>query len=82
MRSARSVGVLFDEFVVSFSAGGDPDVHDCLARAGGRRGELAELVDAFLATAAPPEPSEERVAAMRAWVAGQPPLLVRNGLAY
>ncbi len=78
MRSARSVGVLFDEFVVSFSAGGDPDVHDCLARAGGRRDELAELLASFRATAAPPEPGEEQVAAMRAWVAGQPGLRERS----
>ncbi len=83
MGSARNVGVLFDEFVASFSAGGDPDVLDYLARAGARRDELAAPIDAFLATAAPPEPGEEQVAALRAWIAGQPPLLdlrVRRGL--
>ena len=78
MGSARNVGGLFDEFVASFSAGGDPDVLDYLARAGARRDELAELLDAFLAAAAPPEPSEEKVAAMRAWIAGQPPILVQR----
>lgn len=67
-----NVGELFDEFVASFSAGGDPDVLDYLARAGRRRDELASLLDSFLATVAPPEPGEEQVAAMRAWVAGQP----------
>ncbi len=75
MGSAENLGVLFDEFVASFSAGGDPDVLDYLARAGARRDELAKLLDAFLAEAAPPEPSEEKVAAMRAWIAGQPPIL-------
>ena len=83
MGSAKNVGELFDDFVASFSAGGDPDVLDYLTRAGARRDELATLLDAFLAAAAPPEPSEEKVAAMRAWIAGQPPLLdlrVRRGL--
>ncbi len=83
MGSAQNVGVLFDEFVASFSAGGDPDVLDYLARAGARRDELAALLDAFLAAAVLPEPGEEQVAAMRAWIAGQPPLLdlrVRRGL--
>jgi hypothetical protein len=83
MGSAKNVGELFDDFVASFSAGGDPDVLDYLTRAGARRAELATLLDAFLAAAAPPEPSEEKVAAMRAWIAGQPPLLdlrVRRGL--
>lgn len=83
MGSAQNVGVLFDAFVASFSAGGDPDVLDYLARAGDRRDELAALLDAFLAMAALPEPGEEQVAAMRAWIAGQPPLLdlrVRRGL--
>lgn len=73
-----NVGELFDEFVASFSAGGDPDVLDYLARAGARRDELAKLLDAFLADAAPPEPSEEKVAAMRAWIAGQPPILAQR----
>lgn len=70
-----SVGKLYDEFVASFASGGDPDVLDYFARAGDRRDELAALLDAFLAAAAPPEPSEEKVAAMQAWLAGQPPIL-------
>ena len=77
---ARSIGEPFAEFVASFSAGQDPDVLDYLARAGGRRDELAGLLDSFLATVTPPEPREEQVAAMRAWIAGQPPL--REGFAH
>lgn len=75
---APNVRVSFAEFVASFSAGQDPDVLDYLARAGSRRDELAGLLDSFLATVAPPEPGEEQVTAMRAWIEGQPPLRERS----
>jgi hypothetical protein len=66
---------LFDEFVSSFQHGQRPDLRQLLARAGDDAGELAPLVDAFLAGAEPPPPDPERVELMRAWARGEPPLL-------
>ena len=66
---------LFDEFAVSFERGQRPDVRELLVRAGDDAGELAPLVDAFLAGAEPPPPEPERVELMRAWARGEPPLL-------
>ena len=66
---------LFDEFAARFARGESPDVRAYLARAGESRDELAELIDAFLTRAQPPEPDDESVAVMRAFVDGRPPLL-------
>jgi hypothetical protein len=66
---------LFDEFAAGFRHGQRPDVRELLARAGDEAGELAPLVDAFLAGAEPPPPDPERVELMRAWARGEPPLL-------
>jgi hypothetical protein len=67
--------LLFDEFASRFARGERPDAGEYLARAGPEADELRELIDGFLVAAAPPPPDEEAVALMRAWVAGEPPLL-------
>ena len=66
---------LFDEFAVSFGRGENPDVRDLLDRAGDDAGELAQLVDVFLAGSEPPAPDPERVELIRVWARGEPPLL-------
>lgn len=71
----KSTLQLFDEFVVSFGRGRDPDVREFLRRAGADAAALAQLIDTFLAGSDPPPTDPERVELMRSWVAGEPPLL-------
>ena len=74
---------LFEEYAARFARGEHPDLREYLGRAGDGADELARLVDAFLIRAPAPEPDEDAVALMRAWAAGEPPLLalrVRRGL--
>ena len=66
---------LFDELAAAYVRGERPDLPAYLARAGDDADELARLVDAFLRTVPPPEPSEDDVAVMRARLEGQPGLL-------
>jgi hypothetical protein len=69
------IDVLFDELAAAFVRGERPDLPAYLARAGDEADELARLVDAFLRTVPPPEPSEDDVAVMRARLGGEPGLL-------
>lgn len=74
---------LFDEYVERFERGERPDLRAYLERAGEGRDELASLVDVWLQVAPAPEPDEETVALMAAWIAGEPPLVTlraRRGL--
>lgn len=66
---------LFDELAAAYVRGERPDLPAYLARAGDDANELARLVDAFLRTVPPPEPSEDDVAVMRARLEGEPGLL-------
>ena len=66
---------LFDELAAAYVRGERPDLPAYLARAGDEADELARLVDAFLRTVPPPEPSEDDVAVMRARLGGEPGLL-------
>jgi hypothetical protein len=80
---ADAVFQLFDEYAARYARGERPDARDYLARAGERQEELRDLLDRFLASSSPPEPDEETLAAMNAWLGGDPPLLelrVRRGL--
>ncbi|MCC6224150.1 MAG: hypothetical protein IT201_11755 [Thermoleophilia bacterium] len=80
---AEDVLTLFEEYAASFRGGEEPDVRAYLARAGDGAGQLARLIDGFLARAEPPPPSEERVLMLRAWLEGRAPLLelrVERGL--
>jgi hypothetical protein len=72
---ADDVWELFDEFARGFARGEQPAVLDYVERAGERGDELAVLLSRFLAAAPPPPPPAERVEMMRAWIAGQPPIL-------
>jgi hypothetical protein len=69
------IDVLFDELAAAYVRGERPDLPAYLARAGDEADELARLVDAFLRTVPPPEPSEDDVAVMRARLGGEPGLL-------
>jgi len=74
---------LFDEYAARWARGERPDAREYVARAGEGEAELRELLDRFLTASLPAEPTEDEVAAMQAWAAGQPPLLelrVRRGL--
>ncbi|HEY1318215.1 MAG TPA: hypothetical protein VGF10_13410 [Gaiella sp.] len=66
---------LFDELAAAYVRGERPDLPAYLARAGDDADELARLVDAFLRTVPPPEPSQDDVAVMRARLEGEPGLL-------
>jgi hypothetical protein len=66
---------LFDEFATRYAAGEQPDAREYLERAGDGAGELARILDAFLQRAPAPEPDEEAVAMMGAWIAGEAPLV-------
>lgn len=66
---------LFDEFARRFARGENPPVREYVERAGASGEELARMLDRFLASAPPPQPPAERVEMMRAWIAGQPPIL-------
>ena len=66
---------LFDEFARRFARGERPPVPEYVERAGRDGAELARMLDRFLASAPPPHPPAERVEMMRAWIAGQPPIL-------
>jgi hypothetical protein len=66
---------LFDELAAAYVRGERPDLPAYLAHAGDDADELARLVDAFLRTVPPPEPSEDDVAVMRARLEGEPGLL-------
>lgn len=71
---------LFEDFAQRFVRGEGPDVRDYLRRADDRAEELGRLIDRYLASVAPSEPRPERVELMRAWLAGEPPLLeLRRG---
>ncbi|HXV57729.1 MAG TPA: hypothetical protein VD704_07670 [Gaiellaceae bacterium] len=67
---------LFDEYAARWARGEAPDAREYLARAGPAAGELADLLDRFLASAPPGEPDPELAASFAAWAAGEPPLLV------
>lgn len=66
---------LFDEFAALYAAGEDPDLRAFIDRAGDDGEALALLVDGYLAGSETPDPSDERVELMRAWVRGEPPIL-------
>src|SRR5436305_510824 len=66
---------LFDEFARRFARGERPSVLAYVERAGEQGDELAGMLNRFLASAPPPSPPAERVEMIRAWIAGQPPIL-------
>jgi hypothetical protein len=72
--SEHDVAFLFDEYTVRFARGERPDVEEYLDRAGGGADELARLVDGYLQTIVPREPSEETIALVHAWARGESPL--------
>lgn len=75
-----SVTELFDEYVRRREAGERPDVEEFLRRAGDRAPELGDRIDAHLVSAPAPAPTPEILAAMGAWLEGEPTLLaVRTG---
>jgi len=74
---------LFEEYVGRYAAGERPDLRAYLDRAGDDRDELARLASGFLQWADAPEPDEDAVAIMQAWIDGEAPLValrVRRGI--
>jgi hypothetical protein len=72
---AEDVSTLFEDYASRYVRGERPDPREYLTRAGEGADELGDLIDRFVAGVPPPAPSEERVAMMNAWLAGEPPLL-------
>lgn len=75
MGSSTTVDALFDEFAARFARGERPDVREFLGRAGEGADELGALIDRFLSSSEPPAPDDATIAAVRAWMAGEPPLV-------
>lgn len=74
---------LLEEFARSYAAGERPDVARYLERAGPAADRLAPLLEDVLTSAPAPDPPEELVAQMAAWLEGDTPLLAlrtRRGL--
>jgi hypothetical protein len=72
---AEDPGILFEEYAARFARGERPDPREYLARAGDTQDELARLIERFLSSVTPPEPSEDSVAMVAGWLEGDPPLL-------
>jgi len=72
---AEDVLHLLEEYAARFARGERPDARDYLARAGSDAPKLAALLERFAAASTPPEPDEDVVAMLRAWLGGEPPLL-------
>lgn len=72
---SSGVTELFDEYTARFARGEHPDPVVFLDRAGQERDELREMIDGFLRTAPPPEPTPEMVEVFAAWMEGESPLL-------
>jgi len=66
---------LFDDYCRRYVRGERPDVSEYVESAGPKGEELSRLIDRYLASAPPLDPEPETVAAMSAWLAGEPPLL-------
>lgn len=69
---------LFDEFAAAHRRGDAPDVSAFLDRAGDARGDLAVLIDAFLASVPAQPASGSDLAFLRARLGGEAGLLVRR----
>ena len=67
--------VLFDEYAARLARGETPDPGPYLERAGAEADELRGMLDRLLAVSPARTAPSERVAAMAAWIAGEPPLL-------
>jgi hypothetical protein len=69
------VSELFDEYAAAYAHGDRPDVATYLDRAGAEREQLGRMIDGFLQATAPPPPTEAALAALRARLSAEPPLL-------
>ena len=70
-----NVSKLFDEFAARYARGERPDAREYLAQAGDQRAALATMLDRFVTLRPPPDPDEDSVTVMGAWLEGQPTLL-------
>jgi hypothetical protein len=70
----EEVDVVFDEFVAAWARGERPDPGDYLARVGDAAPRLARRIDRYLIEAPVTEPEPSTVAAVAAWLSGEPTL--------
>ena len=66
---------LFEEWAARLARDERPDPREYIDRAGPQGEELARMMDRFLRASRPPQPAEETVDLVRAWAAGEPPLV-------
>lgn len=66
---------LFHEYAARRARGENPDVEQFLARAGQGAAELGRLIDDLLVSTPAPAPTAAQLAAMAAWLEGEPALL-------
>jgi hypothetical protein len=76
---ADRVSRLFDEWAASFARGEQPDPQAFLERAEAEAPALERLMEGFLLAAPRPEPDEQAIAATRAWIGGESPLVALRG---
>lgn len=77
------VSELFDDYAARYARGERPEASEYLDRAGPDADELARLIDGFVARSPAPAADENTMALMRAWTAGEAPLVAlraRRGL--
>ena len=74
MQADDLIPQLFDEWAASYARGERPDPRLFLARAGDRRDELSALMERFLQAAPRPQPTDEDVELVQAWMRGDSPL--------
>jgi hypothetical protein len=70
---------LFDEYAAAYARGERPEAESFLARAGDGAGELAALLDAYLARAPVPAPDDVAQSLVESWLGGGSPLLDLRG---
>jgi len=72
---AVDVTELFEEWAARLARDERPDPNEYIDRAGPQGEELARMMDRYLRASRPPQPTEETVELVRAWAAGEPPLV-------
>ena len=72
---ADRVFELFDEYAAAYARGERPQAREYLERAGADSGELARLLDAYLARAPAPPPPAESAQLLEAFLARETPVL-------
>lgn len=72
---AADVTELFEDWAARLARNERPDPREYIARAGPDGEVLARMIDRYLRASRPPQPDAETVELVRAWAAGESPLV-------